>query len=73
MAITATPLGSDLVIRVENEAGTGTIARRYQDIKPAAADADVYDVANGVNGLAKLQTRVLSSVERVNTSAIQDI
>lgn len=73
MAITATPLASDLVIRVENEAATGTIARRYQDVKVAAADADVYDVANGDNGLVKLQTRVLSSVERVNTVDIQDI
>ena len=73
MAITTTPLGSDLVIRVENEAGTGTIARRYQDVKVAATDADVYNVANGANGLAKLQTKVFSSVERVNTVDIADI
>ena len=73
MAITATPLASDLVIRVEKETGTGTIARRYQDLKVAATDADVYDVANGTNGLAKLQTKVFSSVERVNTVDIQDI
>lgn len=73
MAITATPLASDLVIRVERETGTGTIARRYQDVKVAATDADVYDVANGTNGLAKLQTKVFSSVERINTVDIQDI
>lgn len=73
MAITVTPLASDLVIRVENETGTGTIARRYQDVKAAATDADVYDVANGSSGLAKLQTRTVSSVERVNTADIQDI
>lgn len=73
MAITATPLGSDLVIRVENEAGTGTIARRYPDVKVAAADADVYDVANGTNGLAKLQSRGFSSVERVNTVDIANV
>ncbi len=73
MAITATPLASDLIIRLEKETGTGTVARKYQDIKVAATDADVYDVANGTNGLAKLQTKVFSSVERLNTVDIQDI
>ena len=73
MAITATPLASDLIIRVQKETGTGTIARKYADVKVAATDADVYDVANGANGLAKLQTKVFSSVERVNTVDIQDI
>ena len=55
MAITATTLGSDLIIRVEKETGAGTIARKYSDIKVSASDAHVYDVANGTNGLAKLQ------------------
>lgn len=73
MAITATPLSSELLIRVEKESGTGTITRRYQDIKAAVTDADVYDVANGSSGLAKLQDKVLSAVERVNTVDIQDI
>ena len=73
MAITATPLGSDLIIRVEKETGTGTIARKYADVKVAATDADVYDVANGTNGIAKLQSKVFSSVERTNTVDIADI
>lgn len=73
MAITATPLASDLIIRVEKETGAGTIARKYSDVKVAATDADVYDVANGTNGLAKLQSKVFSSIERVNTVDIQDI
>ncbi len=73
MAITATPLGSDLIIRVEKATGTGTVARKYADVKVAATDADVYDVANGTNGLVKLQTQVFSSVERVNTVDIQNI
>lgn len=73
MAITATPLTCDLVILVEKETGTGTISRKYADVKVAATDADIYNVANGTNGLAKLQTKVFSSVERINTVDIQDI
>jgi len=62
-----------LIIRVEKETGTGTIARKYMDVKVAATDADVYDVANGTNGIAKLQSKVFSSVERTNTVDIADI
>jgi len=73
MAITATPLSSDLIIHVEKDGGTGTIARKYADVKVSATDADVYDVANGTNGLAKLQSRVFAGVNRTNTVEIADI
>jgi Mrp family chromosome partitioning ATPase len=43
------------------------------DEKVAAIDADVYDVANGTNGLAKLQTRVFVGVQRTNTLEIEDV
>lgn len=69
MTVTVTPLASDLVIRLEKETGTGTIARKYQGIKVAASDADVYDVANS---LVKLQTGVFSAVERINTIEIKE-
>ncbi len=72
MAITSIPIGSELVVRVQNDAGTGYLARRYQDVKPNASDADVYDVANGPNGLARLQNRALISVIRSNDYEIQD-
>jgi len=73
MAITATTISSDLILQVVNDAGTGTVARKYADVKVAATDADVYDVANGTNGLSKLQTRVFSGVQRTNTLDIEDV
>jgi len=46
---------------------------KYADVKVAATDANVYDVANGTNGLAKLQSRVFAGVNRTNTVEIADI
>ncbi|HBK53153.1 MAG TPA: hypothetical protein DDZ44_04355, partial [Syntrophomonas wolfei] len=71
MAITVTPIASDLIMHVEKDGGMGTIARKYPDVKTAATDADVYDVANGTNGLAKLQSRVFAGVLRANTVEIE--
>ena len=73
MAITTTPLGSDLIIHVEKDGGKGSISRKYADVKVAATDADVYDVANGTAGLAKLQSRAFVYVQRANTVDIADI
>ena len=67
MAVTAIPLSCDLVVQLENDKGTGSIARKYQNVKPSATDADIYDVANGLQGLAKLQNRTVNTVQRINT------
>ena len=67
MAVTASPLASDLIIHVQKDGGIGSISRKYSDVKVAATDADVYDVANGTNGLAKLQSRTFVAVNRTNT------
>lgn len=71
MAITTTPVASELVIVLDD--GTGNdVSRRYSDVKPAATDADVYDVANGTAGLVTLQTKTLLSVQRRNTIEIEN-
>jgi hypothetical protein len=73
MAVTATAVDSDLIIHVANDAGTGTISCRYSDVKVAATDADVYDVANGTAGIAKLQSRTVGGVQRTNTLDLEDV
>ncbi|MEN6463424.1 MAG: hypothetical protein ABFC94_18910 [Syntrophomonas sp.] len=69
MAVTASPSGSALLIYVDNDTGTGTTALKYQNVK---VDADVYDVANGANGLAKLQARNFMTVFRTNTVELEN-
>ncbi|MDD4590662.1 MAG: DUF1659 domain-containing protein [Parabacteroides sp.] len=71
MAITTTSVASEMVIVLDD--GTGNdVSRRYSDVKPAATDADVYDVANGTAGLVNLQTKTLLSVQRRNTIEIEN-
>lgn len=53
-------------------AGLDSIARKYADVKVAATDADVFDVANGTSGLAKLQSRAVSSVQRVRFTELEN-
>jgi hypothetical protein len=67
MAVTATSLGSDLLLIMDNGVGTTgsalTKTRTYSDIKSAAVDQDVYDVAQILIGL---QDQVNYSIERRN-------
>ena len=71
MAITTTSVASELVIYFDD--GTGNdVLRRYSDVKTAATDADVYDVANGTAGLVTLQSKTMLSVQRRNTIEIEN-
>jgi len=72
MAVTATPISSDLIIYVAKDGGIGSISRKYADVKYAATDDDVFDVANGTNGLAKLQSRAVQSVQRVRNTELEN-
>lgn len=71
MAITTTAVASELVINFDDGSGDST-ARRYSDVKPAATDADVYDVAAGSAGISTLQTKTVISVQRRNTIEIEN-
>ena len=68
MAVTTTPLSSNLTILVANDAGTGNISRKYADLKTDAVDQDVFNVANA---LADLQARTLSAVNRTQVYEIK--
>ena len=68
MAVTTTPLNSSVTILVADDAGTGTISRKYADLKTDALDQDVFNVANA---LAGLQSRTLSAVNRTQVYEIE--
>lgn len=55
MAVTATPVSSDLILVMDNGIGSSgqalMINRAIRDVKPAAVHADVYDVAQAIIGL----------------------
>jgi len=70
MAVTSTTVLSDLAVVFDN-AGK-SVTRRYADVKIAATDADVYDVANGTHGIASLQDLTLISVQRRNTNELEN-
>lgn len=68
MAVTATPLSSNLLVLVTNDDATGNLTRKFADIKSDAADQDVYDVGTA---LAGLQTRTLSAINRTKVYEIE--
>ncbi|WP_054696034.1 DUF1659 domain-containing protein [Syntrophomonas palmitatica] len=74
MAIVANPIGSELVLVMDNgtsaSGGQLTKNRVYPDVKTTAADADVYSVAQSLLGL---QEKTNLSIQRRNTVEIQDI
>ncbi|MGS0765305.1 DUF1659 domain-containing protein [Syntrophomonas curvata] len=65
MAVTATPIATDLVLVMEN--GTGAsgqnlyVSRAFKDVKPDAVHADLYDVAQALIGL---QSRTNIGIQR---------
>ncbi|OIQ10398.1 DUF1659 domain-containing protein [Neomoorella thermoacetica] len=67
MPVVSTPLATALQLRLQ----TGTDAagqpvyrvRSYSRVKPAAADQDVYDVAQAIGGL---QVYPVTAISRVN-------
>lgn len=67
MAVTTTPLSSNLLVLVNNDDATGNLSRKYADVKPDAADQDIYDIGTA---LANLQTRTLSAI---NCSKVYEI
>ncbi|MEN6325748.1 MAG: DUF1659 domain-containing protein [Syntrophomonas sp.] len=72
MAITATPTSSTLIIIVDN--GTwGTDNLRYANVKVAATDADVYDVAVGAAGLSTLQSKAFMLLQRSNVVELENV
>ncbi len=73
MAITTTPLGSDLVLIMDNGTNASgkplTKSRKYPDVKTGAINDDLYSVATSITGL---QAKSLVSIQRQDTIEIQN-
>ncbi|MGE5391923.1 MAG: DUF1659 domain-containing protein [Deltaproteobacteria bacterium] len=74
MAITATPVGSELILVMDNGIGASgqqlVKNRVYSDVKASAADADLYSVAQSLLGL---QEKTGLAVQRRNLVEIQNM
>lgn len=73
MAVTATTVNSELCMVMDN--GTGASGqqlsknRSYKDVKIAAADEDIYSIAQSLNGL---QDKSLLAVQRKNIIELEE-
>lgn len=71
MAVTSVPVLSDLILVIDNGIGAAgqqlILNRAVKDVKPAAADADVYDVALAVSDL---QSKSVMAVQRRNVNEL---
>lgn len=74
MAITTTQVSSDLILVLDNGVSTTgkalTKSNRYSDVKIAAANGDLYAIAQGISGL---QEKPMLSVQRQDILEIKDI
>lgn len=74
MAITTTPMGSELILVMDNGIGVSGQQllknRVYSDVRAGAADADLYSVAQSLLGL---QEKTALTIQRRNLVQIQDI
>lgn len=74
MAITTTPVGSELILVMDNGVGASgqqlVKNRIYADVRSGAADADLYSAAQSLLGL---QEKTNVAVQRRNLIEIQDI
>lgn len=72
MAVTATPLTSDLILVMDNGIGASgqalSLNRTYRNVKPEATDQNLYDVAQTLIGL---QSKTNNSIQRRNTVEIE--
>lgn len=74
MAITATPVTSDLILVMDNGIGASgqqlVSNRSYRDVKPEAANEGIYQVAQTLLGL---QSRSVVAVQRQDTVELTNI
>jgi hypothetical protein len=74
MAVTTSPVSSDLVLLMDNGIGASgqplSRARRYSNIKTTATNEDLYAVADSLTGLQS-QTRL--AVRRQDTIEIEQV
>lgn len=71
MAVTSTPIGGDVAIVYDN-AGKA-VTRRFTDVKVDATDDNVYDVLNGLAGVATLQTLPVAAIQRRAVNELENV
>ncbi|MDD3654837.1 MAG: DUF1659 domain-containing protein [Desulfotomaculaceae bacterium] len=73
MAVTKVPTGAALKLKLNTGTdGSGNPVFRTKslsNVKPAAADADIYDVAVSLSGL---QSHTLASISRVDSAELME-
>ncbi|MEN6328124.1 MAG: DUF1659 domain-containing protein [Syntrophomonas sp.] len=73
MAVTATPLSSDLVLVMDNGTGASgqqlSVKRTFKSVKSAAANADLYAVAQDILGL---QEKTNLAIQRQDTVELEN-
>lgn len=70
MAVSTTPLSSNLLVLVANDDASGNLTRKYADLRTDAADQDVFDVGDAIAGL---QSRTLSAINRTQVYEIEAV
>ena len=74
MAVTTSPVTSDLVLIMDNGVGNSgqplTINRKFSKVKTAAANEDVFAVAESITAI---QDKTLVAVRRVDTVEIEKV
>jgi hypothetical protein len=74
MAVTTSPVSSDLVLVMDNGVGSSgqplTKARKYSKVKTAASNEDIYAVADS---LTDLQSKARIAVRRQDTIEIETV
>lgn len=74
MAVTTSPVSSDLVLLMDNGVGASgqplTKARKYSSVKTTATNEDIYAVADSLTGL---QTKTRLAVRRQDTIEIEQV
>lgn len=73
MAVTTTPLSSDLVLVMDNGTGASgqqlSIKRTFKSVKSAASNADLYAVAQDILGL---QEKTNLAIQRQDTVELEN-
>jgi len=73
MAVSATPVSTDLILVMDNGTGASgqalVVSRTFKDVKTSASNADIYDVAQSLIGL---QSKPNMAIQRRDINEIQN-
>ena len=74
MAVSATPVSTDLILVMDNGVGASgqalVVSRTFKDVKTAVVNADLYDVAQSLIGL---QSKPNMAIQRRDINELQNV